>query len=217
MLKIGKADDVALRVKDLQVGSPAVLRVALLCSGGLAEEGALHRRFAEHRRHGEWFVADAILSECAAWTEETRVCQACGHERDRHAQRFCRARIERFRAVYGRALQERHQYRCLYRSENGRACRTQVRGALFCAQHARPHTPSEQELDWEYGGPRAVERAAEDKLWVDRREAKYRAIEEYNAAEQIAWDARRHADQRAREQETLDAQVRLAARQAVGQ
>lgn len=45
----------AERIRDLQCGSPFKLRLLGTIEGNQAAERALHKRFAEHRLHGEWF------------------------------------------------------------------------------------------------------------------------------------------------------------------
>lgn len=55
LVKIGVAVNPEQRARDLQTGSPGVLTVAWSCSGREALERELHRRFAPHRKQGEWF------------------------------------------------------------------------------------------------------------------------------------------------------------------
>jgi len=54
-VKIGHADDVAARVRDLQAGNHLPLQVIRELPGGQPEEAWLHRRFREHRVLREWF------------------------------------------------------------------------------------------------------------------------------------------------------------------
>lgn len=56
-IKIGFTadEDVLVRLADLQTGSPVPLRVLGTTPGAVVEEKNLHRRFAAHRVHGEWF------------------------------------------------------------------------------------------------------------------------------------------------------------------
>jgi hypothetical protein len=59
-LKIGFSAQPSLRCRDLQTGSGApvvLLKARLMRSRAVARraEREAHRRFAEHRRHGEWF------------------------------------------------------------------------------------------------------------------------------------------------------------------
>jgi Meiotically Up-regulated Gene 113 (MUG113) protein len=55
-IKIGYAGDVAARVATFQPGSPVKLCILATQPGGQPLEAALHRRFAAHRLHGEWFA-----------------------------------------------------------------------------------------------------------------------------------------------------------------
>jgi hypothetical protein len=54
-VKIGKADDVAARLRELQCGNHLVLRVLRVVEGGRREEAWLHARYAHKRLRGEWF------------------------------------------------------------------------------------------------------------------------------------------------------------------
>ena len=63
LIKIGCSDDPEARLKALQIGSPAPLRIVASISGGYELERTLHARFVKYRAHGEWFhAADEILS-----------------------------------------------------------------------------------------------------------------------------------------------------------
>lgn len=56
LIKIGVATDPDGRLRALRTMSPVSLRLVLTIPGvGAAGEIELHRRFAEHRSHGEWF------------------------------------------------------------------------------------------------------------------------------------------------------------------
>ena len=52
-VKIGRAIDVASRLKSLQTGTPHELRTLLVLDGD--REMEMHDRFARHRIRGEWF------------------------------------------------------------------------------------------------------------------------------------------------------------------
>jgi hypothetical protein len=54
-LKIGFARKIEQRLAELQTGSPVRLRVVCTIKGGIKLEREYHRKFAEHRLHGEWF------------------------------------------------------------------------------------------------------------------------------------------------------------------
>lgn len=60
-IKIGKANDAASRMRELQVGSPARLRLLATVPGGHAMETRLHRRFSRLRVSGEWFEPEPEL------------------------------------------------------------------------------------------------------------------------------------------------------------
>ncbi|MFJ1900495.1 GIY-YIG nuclease family protein [Streptomyces sp. NPDC088115] len=55
-VKIGVAEDVERRLRQIQYMSPVKLRVRWKCVGGYRLEQALHSHFASHRSHGEWFT-----------------------------------------------------------------------------------------------------------------------------------------------------------------
>lgn len=68
-IKIGRARDLAKRMKALQTSSPAVLKLikAIQVEGsGKAQEleRSLHQQFSEMRLSGEWFKAEEKLLEC---------------------------------------------------------------------------------------------------------------------------------------------------------
>lgn len=54
-IKIGRADDVAKRLVGLQTGRADKLVLLAATQGSVAQEKALHARFAAHRAKGEWF------------------------------------------------------------------------------------------------------------------------------------------------------------------
>lgn len=61
-IKIGKATgSPKSRIATLQTGCPFQISVLAYMPGGLAEESALHQRFAALRTHGEWFRASPDL------------------------------------------------------------------------------------------------------------------------------------------------------------
>jgi hypothetical protein len=55
LVKIGRTDDPSRRVADIQRMSPVPLSLLWATPGGADLEARLHRRFAAHRQHGEWF------------------------------------------------------------------------------------------------------------------------------------------------------------------
>lgn len=65
-VKIGCSRDVAARLATLQISNAAPLQLLGVTP---ESESTLHRQFAEHRLHGEWFrLAPAIEAYCAALT-----------------------------------------------------------------------------------------------------------------------------------------------------
>lgn len=54
-VKIGFAEDVALRMTKMQADNHERLTVIRMLVGGVPEEVGLHALFADHRLHGEWF------------------------------------------------------------------------------------------------------------------------------------------------------------------
>lgn len=74
-IKIGKANDLKARLASLQTAASDKLHVLGFIPGDLAEEAALHRRFAASRLHGEWFRPSRNLleyiSEASIGTEQT--------------------------------------------------------------------------------------------------------------------------------------------------
>ncbi|WP_409566694.1 GIY-YIG nuclease family protein [Methylobacterium sp. E-005] len=66
-VKIGITQrDVQHRIAGIQTGCPEKLEIYATFPGGLLLEKELHRRFAEHRRQGEWFVREGELAEWIA-------------------------------------------------------------------------------------------------------------------------------------------------------
>lgn len=61
--KIGKADDVNKRLRELQTGNPKKLSVKLSIEGDEVEEKKLHQIFNRRRMVGEWFIIDFDYDE----------------------------------------------------------------------------------------------------------------------------------------------------------
>lgn len=55
-VKIGTANDVTRRLREIQYMSPVELTVLWTCPGDVTLEHSLHSYFATKRSHGEWFV-----------------------------------------------------------------------------------------------------------------------------------------------------------------
>ncbi len=65
-IKIGRAFDVGARQSAMRTMSPVPLTLLCAISGDMRVELGYHKRFAEHRLHGEWFAPHPdILAEIA--------------------------------------------------------------------------------------------------------------------------------------------------------
>lgn len=65
-VKIGCTSEVVRRVRVLQVWSPLPLELIATAPGTLYDEKHIHRAFATHRLHGEWFT---VAGEVPAFIE----------------------------------------------------------------------------------------------------------------------------------------------------
>jgi hypothetical protein len=74
-IKIGKADDLMVRVLDIQRMSPVPLQIMTVLHGK-DWETPLHRRFAQERQHGEWFSGVRVQRWVDSHTLRSR-CEAC--------------------------------------------------------------------------------------------------------------------------------------------
>lgn len=64
LVKIGRARNIAQRMRELQTGCPYELKLLAVLSRDPNDEAAFHRRFARDRRHGEWFIlSPAVQAE----------------------------------------------------------------------------------------------------------------------------------------------------------
>jgi hypothetical protein len=69
-VKIGSTTSLGARHKQMQCGNPRPLMLVWTLPGALAEERALHAKFAAHRLGGEWFApADEILAHAPPVSE----------------------------------------------------------------------------------------------------------------------------------------------------
>lgn len=62
-VKIGYAEDVTKRVKDIQSCSPVPLALVATFDGDLKSEARWHKLFADQRLHGEWFAPTLEMAE----------------------------------------------------------------------------------------------------------------------------------------------------------
>lgn len=65
-IKIGVTADLATRLRDLQIGSPQLLRLIASVPGDQRLETALHRHLSTHRLHGEWFADVPVVRAAIA-------------------------------------------------------------------------------------------------------------------------------------------------------
>jgi hypothetical protein len=74
-VKIGIADDVADRMRNLQCGNHLELTLLRTIDGGRPEELALHRRYEHLRSRGEWFAftPDMLVVEPADIVSDLRI------------------------------------------------------------------------------------------------------------------------------------------------
>lgn len=81
-VKIGFASDVERRMRELQTSNSSPVEALISIPGDRALEGRLHKRFAAHRKTGEWFrLSDEIKTfirrnggptiTLAAWRAQT--------------------------------------------------------------------------------------------------------------------------------------------------
>jgi hypothetical protein len=60
-IKIGTSANIPQRYRSIQANCPFSLRVVALMGGGRDVEAQMHRRFAQFRMHGEWFMPEPEL------------------------------------------------------------------------------------------------------------------------------------------------------------
>jgi hypothetical protein len=76
-IKIGKSQGVTERLRTIQSMSPVPLKMIGYVVGYTMTERALHKRFADHRAHGEWFRS---APEISSWLEQNREKPVIGLE-----------------------------------------------------------------------------------------------------------------------------------------
>lgn len=102
LVKIGFTGDVLRRLVTLQAHSPEALIVLVTVPGGIETEAALHERFAEDRRHGEWFDRSVSLLRWIADARTESAQARCAYE---HRLAFSRA-MQRIRAMCPREVSD---------------------------------------------------------------------------------------------------------------
>ena len=60
-VKIGSSLEPWGRLPEIQLGSPLPITIEAILPGGLEEEFAFHRRFADDRLTGEWFTINEMI------------------------------------------------------------------------------------------------------------------------------------------------------------
>lgn len=60
-VKIGKAKNIAERIRDIQTNHPVPLKLLSVLSENPDDENKFHRQLKEHRAHGEWFHLNAAV------------------------------------------------------------------------------------------------------------------------------------------------------------
>lgn len=86
LVKIGFSENPFVRFSKMQSDSPVALRIERVVAGGVADEQALHRDYAEHRVRGEWF---AITPGIEAWM--AKLPAAIRTERETPVKDLCEA------------------------------------------------------------------------------------------------------------------------------
>lgn len=88
-IKIGVADDVDARHTKIQSMSPSRLNLVATfpCLHDNNLEAALHRRFAKHRIHGEWFEPDDAMIDSINELTDGQTKETASYGPDIHSQK----------------------------------------------------------------------------------------------------------------------------------
>ncbi len=65
-VKIGKATNIAKRMRELQTGNPLKLRLIAILSDDMEDERKFHDRFKAYRISGEWFRFEQPIRDAVA-------------------------------------------------------------------------------------------------------------------------------------------------------
>lgn len=76
-IKIGKANDLRQRLRELQIGNPAPLYAYAFWPGAFDAEKLAHARFLDDRGNGEWFLVSADLCRTIG-SLQAAIAQAAG-------------------------------------------------------------------------------------------------------------------------------------------
>ena len=74
-VKIGTTVNLAARLKKLQTGNPAKLKVLAIVRGGASVEASYHERFEAYRLQGEWFAGRPIREEIERLRKATEIAE----------------------------------------------------------------------------------------------------------------------------------------------
>ncbi|MER7692630.1 GIY-YIG nuclease family protein [Streptomyces sp. NPDC097610] len=97
LVKIGWTDNPERRLRHLQTGSPVPLELLALFEGGHIVEAELHRRFADKRRHGEWFdLGSDPVGTVSPFVKTAQVAEAepTSQRQPQHGLRYDHVSIE---------------------------------------------------------------------------------------------------------------------------
>jgi Meiotically up-regulated gene 113 len=153
VVKIGKADDVASRIADIQRMSPVKLHLLTQFDGGYKLEAALHRRFKHFRTHSEWFDfgdLDAV-AEIAEGVAEIEAEQQARRERELERLRMLEQRPLRWgpAIIGGRTL----VYPTLLGTfPEGARCVAQVKTGRRCAAALEDGQITNPNFQWRVPG-----------------------------------------------------------------
>ncbi len=103
LVKIGFTTNLQERLRHMAIGNPTELRLLKTVGGGRREEAHLHRRFAIHRKGGEWFALDPLRAHIEA-LESLDVpivptCRDCGRPVKRARATRCKPCSGKHRAM----------------------------------------------------------------------------------------------------------------------
>jgi hypothetical protein len=62
LVKLGTTTDLLIRLQSIQSSSPVPLVLRDVCFADVGDEYRLHQRFADERRHGEWFDPSVLTA-----------------------------------------------------------------------------------------------------------------------------------------------------------
>lgn len=72
-VKIGFSTDVHARIRNMQTGSPTLLKCYGAFRGPQSDEQLAHQLLEDYRSHGEWFIFDKVQDTIDDWIEAERI------------------------------------------------------------------------------------------------------------------------------------------------